>query len=308
MKLNVLLFILALLFAAVPIQKLSQDSHLFLGDTVYAQDATAAAEAPLLFEALDASSSGINTDQIYTKPRQTAEILRLRELYQDQVERYTNQEREFYINKAQFEKLNTLQSLEEAVKAGREVMISRDDVLITYFELMRASLNDTEGVELTERQITVDLMVGYIQALKDHREKVIATNNREGIAARADEFAQISVEFESTAYRSLALIRLGDIQTVYDKSLIIYKDVLAYHKANPTSPLKQAERERAYREVDKTIEQVKEDLRVARTAYSNQKAMNRSSYNSNIVSGLSKVYSGTSQFLAFIEELFVELT
>lgn len=270
-----------------------------------------AQEATPVSETASPSSSPdtvISTDSIFTKPRQTAEILRLRELYQDQVERYSNLERTYLINKAQFEKLNTLQSLEEAIKSTREVMLSRTDVLITYFELMRASLEDTEGVELTEKQKNIDAMVGYIEQLRVHREKTLNSKNREEIAVIVTEFRTLSLPFESTAYKSLALIRTGDIQTVFDKSEIIYRDVLKYHGENQTTPLRQQERERAYREVNNAIEKTRGDLLTVRTAYAQEKDMNRENYNSSLVRTLNTAYTGTSQILSFLEELFVELT
>lgn len=273
---------------------------------VRAQDATESAVA----EETPSSSPDtmVSTEEIFTRPRQTAEITRLRELYQNQVERYSNLEREYLINKAQFEKLNTLQSLEQAIKSTREVMLARTDVLITYFELLRVSLDDTEGVELVEKQRNVDQMIEYITLLREHREAVLNSSNREEIALRVAEFKTLSEPFESTAYKSLALIRIGDIQTVFDKAEIVYRDVLQYHRANPTTPLRQQERERAYREVDNAIEKTRADLLVVRTDYAEQTSLNRSSYSQRLVKSLNTTYSGTSQILAFLEELFVELT
>lgn len=273
---------------------------------VLAQDATSAAQSTP--SATPAPDSMVSTDQVFTKPRQTEEILRLRELYQDQVERYTNLERQYIVNKAQYKKLNTLQSLELAVKTTREVMLARTDVLITYFELMRASLDDTEGVELVEKDKNTNEMISYINALREHRQAVLNSTTRDDIAARVTEFEKLSRPFESTAYKSLALIRIGDIQTVFDKSEIIYRDVLQYHQDNPTTPLRQQERVRAYREVDNAIEKTRGDLLTVRTDYAEENKLNRSSYDSRLVKSLNTTYSGTSQILAFLKELFIELT
>jgi hypothetical protein len=255
------------------------------------------------------SDSGtIRENDIISRPRQTEEIERLHKLYQDQVEKYTVLQREFYINKAQLEKLNTLQSLESAIKSAREVMITRDDVLITYFELMRASLVDTEGIELTEKQKNIDKLVRFITELKDHRQKLLQTADREQIAVRADEFDIISEQFENVSYLSLALITIGDIQAVYDKSLIIYKDVLTYHKDNPTTPLRQAERDRAYREVERAQENTRIYLKNTREKYAENPDLSRGNYNEAIGNEINSSYSGTSQILFFIKELFLELT
>lgn len=245
---------------------------------------------------------------IYTRPRETEEIKRLRTLYQDQVEKYTALQREFYINRAQFQKLNTLQSLELAIQSAREVMIARDDVLITYFELLRASLVDTEGIELTEKQKNIDNLVSFINALKTHRQALLQTNERDQIATRADEFDTISVNFENVSYQSLALITIGDIQAVFDKSLIIYDDLKQYHKDNPTSPLQQEERDRAYVQVDRAIENSRASLNTAREKYAENQDLTRGNYGESIGKQINTSYSGTSQILSFLKELFLELT
>lgn len=265
---------------------------------------------PTISNAQETSSDSatIEENDIISRPRQTEEIERLHKLYQDQVEKYTVLQREFYINKAQLEKLNTLQSLESAIKSAREVMITRDDVLITYFELMRASLVDTEGIELTEKQKNIDKLVGFITQLKDHRQKLLQTKDREQIATRADEFDIISEQFENVSYLSLALITIGDIQAVYDKSLIIYKDVLTYHTENPTTPLRQAERDRAYREVERAQETTRANLQKTREKYAENQDLSRGNYNEAIGFEINSSYSGTSQILFFIKELFLELT
>ena len=289
------LILSGLLFTAVGV-------NLFVSRDAYAQEeATQAAQ-----QASPTPTPSSNV--VFTRPRQTEEIKRLHTLYQDQVERHTALQREFYINRAQFEKLNTLQSLEEAIKSAREVMLTRDDVLITYFELMRASLVDTEGIELTEKQKNIDRLVSFIDSLKAHKQTVLKSATREDIAARADEFDELSVQFENVSYRSLALITLGDIQAVYDKSLIIYDDILTYHKDNPTTPILQQERDRAYREVDRAIENSRVNLNAAREKYVENPDLTRGNYGESIGKEINSSYSNTSQILTFLKELFLELT
>lgn len=256
----------------------------------------------------DSNTAEVFENDVFTRPRQTEEILRLKELYQDQVEKYTDLHRQFVISKAQFEKLNTLQSLEETVQKAREVMITRDDVLITYFELLRASLVDTEGIELTERKKNIDKIVGFIEALKQHKQALLKTTTREQIAERANEFADISLEFESVSYQSMALVTIGDIQAVYDKSKIIFDDVLQYHKDNPTTPLKEEERQRAYQEVNRTLTTTNAALVETRQTYSENQDLTRETYGSSIGVHINTSYAGTSQILFFLKELFLELT
>lgn len=250
----------------------------------------------------------ISADSILTRPRQTEEIKKLRELYRDQVERYRTVEREFQISKGQYQQLQTLQSLEQAVVSTREVLVVRTDVLITYFELMRTSLEDTEGVDLVDKQRVIDQMIEHILVLREYREVVAQTVDREGIAVRVEEFAIISQPFEGTAYRGLALINIGDIQTVYDKARLIYAEVLAYHEQNPVSAVKQEERNRAYRETQRELDQVGTLLREIRIKYGQTESFSRSNYDRDLGKNLNVAYSGASQILFYLRELFLELT
>lgn len=247
-------------------------------------------------------------DTVFTKPRQTEEIKRLRVLYQDQVEKYRELERAFYIDTAQFRQLNTLQSLEKAVVSTREVMLARTDVLITYYELIRASVEDTPGIEVTKKEQVINESINHIEALRAHKQLVANTVDRDGINARADEFEVLRADFEPTAHLAIALIVSGDIQTIYDKSKIIYADVLKLHGDHTVNALRQAERERAYSQVEREFERVGLGLLEVRTNIDSKGNITRGQYASFFGDQLEKAYSGTAQLLSYLEELIVELT
>lgn len=287
----ILLCLVCLMYAQVP-------------DVARAQDASEA--AVLDVPASEEDPPSINDIQI--KPRQTEEIIRLRELYRDQVERYRILERDFQVNKNQYFQLQTLQSLEKAVVSTREVMIIRAEVLITYFELMRASLEDTEGIDLVQKKEVIDTLISHIEVLREHKKALEQTVSREGIAQRVYEFSSISVSFESTAYRALALITIGDIQTVYDKARILYDEVLLYHEQYPVSQVKQQERNRAYREAKRELDRVELLLRDIRASYNSAQGLRRDSYDRELGNNLDGAYSGTRQILFYLRELFLELT
>ncbi len=247
-------------------------------------------------------------DTVFTKPRQTEEIKRLRILYQEQVEKYRELERTFYIDSAQFKQLNTLQSLEKAVVSTREVMLARTDVLITYFELVRASIDDTEGIEISKKEQVIKESIAHIEALKTHREVVAKTVDRDGANTRADEFDLLRAEFEPTAHLAIALITAGDIQSIYDKSRLIYQDILLLHQEFKVSALRQAERDRAYTQVNRLFENVGTELLSVRTNIEKQTSVTRKNYSTTFGNDLEAAYSGTAQLLSFLKELIVELT
>ena len=250
----------------------------------------------------EATTVPVNT--IFIKPQQSEQIKSLVKLYQDQVEKYTKSEREYRTAKAQFAKLSTLQSLEEAIVKTKQAMIDRDDVLITYCELVRAHLQDAQGVEITLKTQADTELETQILELKAHREKVTTTTDREGVAERAQEFVVISEPFFSRANRAVTLISLGSLQSIYDRSVLVYAEIKIYHKETPTSAIRQEERLRAYKQVDNSIENLRQLLEEQRL----QVSQSKTGTTSNMRDKFSAIYAGDSKLLEYLHELLLELT
>jgi hypothetical protein len=250
----------------------------------------------------DPTSVPVNT--IFIKPQQSEQIKSLVKLYQDQVEKYTKSEREYRTAKAQFAKLSTLQSLEEAIVKTKQAMVDRDDVLITYCELVRAHLQDAQGVEITLKTQADTELETQILELKAHREKVTTTTDREGVSERAQEFVVISEPFFTRANRAVTLISLGSLQSIYDRSVLVYAEIKIYHGETPTSAIRQEERLRAYKQVDNSIENLRQLLEEQRL----QVSQSKTGTTSNMRDKFSAIYAGDSKLLEYLRELLLELT
>lgn len=250
----------------------------------------------------------VPVDTIFIKPQQPERIKELLKLYQDQVEKYSVSEREYRLSKAQFEKLKTLQSLEEAIVKTRQAMLDRGAVLITYAELVRAHLQETDGIEITLKATSDTELETLILSLKEHRQKLEETRDREALKERVQEFVPIAKTVDGRIYTAIALISLGDLQTVYDRSLIIYDEIKQLHTDTPTTALRQEERQRAYREVDIALEDLRLKLNVVRVE------VNRSNNKSTITAGsafrkeFSSISASNNKVLEFLRELLLELT
>lgn len=246
-------------------------------------------------------------DTVFKKVDQPEKIQQLLDTYQGQVEQYRTLERAFTISKAQFFKLNTLQSLEEAVVSTKKVMISRTEVFITYFELLHASLQDTEGVDVTQKARILKNLEDNIVALKEHQKKITDTSDRAGIAERVAEFAVLRENLSPVAYSAIAVVIMGDLQTVYDKTVILYADIKKYHQENPTTALRQDERNRAYREVDIEIESINKELLAIRSTIGGER-FTVQTFQSQTRTKLNTAYAEISQLHSFLDELILELT
>lgn len=241
---------------------------------------------------------------VFTKERETQRIKDLRVLYRDQVEVYRASEKSFSISKTNFEQVQTLASLEEAVKSTQTVMIERSKVMITYLELLDSVLVETNGVELDLKNQSKTELVGLVHLLRINQENILLSKDRKAMVLLADDFVPIAEAYESSVYKALSLIRIGQIQEVRDKTQIIETDIIAEHKTTSVSGSQNLKRERAYVEVERSFKLINADLADLNEAFleSKRDGFKRSFYQ-RILTDLGPVYAQISRSLDHLEEL-----
>lgn len=246
----------------------------------------------------------LETSTVFTKERETQRIKDLRLLYRDQVEVYRNSERDFSIAKTNFEQVQTLSALEEAVKSTQTVMTDRSKVMITYLELIDAVLVETNGVELDLKNQSKTELIGLINLLKIHQENILLSKDRQAMVLLSDDFVPISEAYESSVYKALSLIRIGQIQEVRDKSEIIEADIIMQHEEEEVGGVQSAKRDRAYAEIERGFELINADLADLNESFlqSNRDGFKRSFYQ-RILTDLSPIYAQISRSLDHLEEL-----
>ncbi len=231
---GVLLFVCAVLIFPIP---------------VHSQEASA---IPVTIDATVSST--------LRKQQAGSEISDLRELYKSQIEVYRSSDQQFRIAKEQHARLQTLASLEEAVRATREALLNRSRVLVTYVQMIRLTLLDIAGVELSQKQVALERLEALEKKLLAHQDAILNTQNRTEIAARADEFSVMQKELHATIYFTLSLISHGSVQTVYDQAVLVQRDIEQYHKTASASALVTAERTRAHAETVSNLQTIQTQL------------------------------------------------
>ncbi len=230
-------------------------------------------------------------------------ITELNKLYILQIESYRFAEREQVIAKQQYQDLQTLRLLEDAVNATKKALIERNNVLLTYLELHYFNLQDAAGINLTYKEDTLSVLVEQIGVLRTYGEKLANISNRDELKERTDEFKEIYPQIESVAYRSLTLISIGKLQTVHDRGRIILNDLKALEADQEADTFRSARYQRAITETERNLENINNQLREANNNYETRfKQFNRSGYN-NILDKLKPVYTELSQLVAYLKEL-----
>lgn len=268
-------------------------------------DATAIAQSEPTPIPTTAANQLVAPDTIFTSPIDSERQRVLETLYQALIEDYGVKARQFSLNRAQWYSIQTLRSLEEAVIATTAVLVARDKTLITYFELVLEVLEKTPGIELTLKQASKINITSRIEWLRQHELLTQRSADRDSVNLRADEFILEVEAMLAEARTALMLIRLGQLQTTFDRANSLYQRILDRNTANPGTSIQEVERRRAYAQVDIQRDGIQYQLRLARESLDERTAEHgrvEENYFS-FIAALEVPYAQTSKYLSFLEEL-----
>lgn len=227
-------------------------------------DSTMTSPSPEASPSLMASPSPVvesqDSDKIFSKTRNTQKIAELRLLYRDQIEVYRNSDKAFNIAKTHYFNVLTLVSLEELVATTQKAMDDRLNVMITYLELLGTTLEDTSGVEIKLKTESLRQINEMIVNLKLHKDKVAISRDRALLNQTADEFELMVDPYEQVSYRALSLIRIGQMQLVYDAAYIIDADIKKIKEGEDVGAVVKSKRDRAFQEIQRNFSITNEGL------------------------------------------------
>lgn len=242
-------------------------------------------------------------EQVWQKERLESEIVDVRTVYRGQLETYRAQEKTFFIAKDQYQRLQTLDSIEQAVKSTRQTMLSRDQVLYTYLTLLRLRLIDADGVELSYKEQVLSRIDAILIKLEAHHAKVLTEFDRQKINTLSDDFLPLGEDIKITASHALALLNLGKLQSVYDRSVLLFDEVEA-EIANTDGRLTSAEKQRYITETQRTLDKTSTVLKQI-TIRLGERMQDKSEIrtDSDLSGSLNQSYSYLSKVLGYFQEL-----
>ena len=245
-----------------------------------------------------------SSDLVLQKQRLAQEITNTKNKLIEELEQYSQDEKQYGISLAQFRKLQTLNSIETATRIAKKAILSRNLVLDTYLNLMRLKLVEAEGIEVVHKEKVLNEIENHRQALVDFEEKVVPIEDRDNLNLLATQFLPLGNEIRDTAYYALSLLAVGKLQAVYDQAYAIEQKV-EQKDVSDLSNLEQAERTRATAEVKKLVtqlppefEELWTDLAAVENSHSDYKRFYRS-----VFDDLDLIYSQLSRLTAYLEEL-----
>ena len=176
----------------------------------------------------EVENSNLKTDLIWQKERLDEEIATVKATYQPQLENYLYQDKLYRIAYDQYQQLQTLVSIEDVTQKGKNLGIYRDEVLISYLNLLRLNLVATEGIELALKSKYLAQLEATITYIKDHQENLKNLNDRDQVSLSLATFTLDQKGVGQLANEILVLLSVGNLQMIYDKSVVLKKDIDVY--------------------------------------------------------------------------------
>jgi len=229
--------------------------------------------------------------------------LQLKQTYRQQLDDYRTADRQYQISVEQYRQLKTLAALEDAVQQTHVTMKLRNEVLVSYLQLLQIQLQEATGVNLDQKTRMLQALMADIENLKQFRQKLGPEADRGQVNQLASEFAELAKPLESDAYRVQTMLVIGKLQTIYDKSLIVRTEI--EQEALQKQDIHKAERERASQEIKSNLLEVKlliDEINVETARLDSD--FSRSSF-SGQQGELTQIYAGLAQNLSYLQELLM---
>lgn len=248
-------------------------------------------------------SSSLKTDGIWQKERLDEEISTLKASYQSQLENYLYQDKLYRIAYDQHQELQTLSSIEDLTQKAKSLGIYRDEVLISYLNLLRLNLIATEGIELSLKNESLAKLETTLDYIGIHQENLKNINDRDQVAASLTTFTTDQKNLNNLANEVLVLLSVGNLQVIYDRSVVLKGEIDLYLEQKGTSALPTIDR--ASYETNRSLESAKLKLDTFWTDVIEHKTSNwyLAKFYDQLPKTLNPIYVNLSQSISYLSEL-----
>jgi hypothetical protein len=242
------------------------------------------------------------TSPISQKESIVDEIAEVKRSYKGQLAEYRQANDQFIIAKGQFEKLNTLASLEVAVQDVRKVLSLRDQVLLTYLKLIELELLEADGINLEEKTLALEETKDLQRDFLAHKDLVDNAIDRVAVDQVANDFELLSPRVTSLSGYASSLLQIGKLQTIYDQSLTLV-DATDPRNLTEEPSLKLNEKIRAHNEISNLMDDLDFNLNFVWDEIKSARLKNKPVETNKVNAS---IYANLSQVLLFLEEILLD--
>ncbi len=245
----------------------------------------------------------LKTDLIWQRERLDEEIATVKATYQSQLEDYLYQDKLYRIAYDQNKQLQTLVSIEDLVQKAKNLGMKRDEVLSSYLNLLRLKLIATEGIELSLKTKYIGQLEATIAYLQAHQEILQNLHDRDQVASSLTTFSNDQGGVANLANEVLVLLSVGNLQMIYDKSIVLKKDIDSYLDEKGTLSLPAIDR--ASSETNRSLDSAKLKLDAFWADILKQRGGNwyLAKFYEDLPRTLNPIYVNLSQSISYLNEL-----
>ncbi len=250
----------------------------------------------------DDDQSLSNTQLILRRERLTEEISDQHKQLLGQLTAYQQDERQYRIALDQYQRLQTLKSIEEIVEISRKLILSRNKALHSYLNLLRLQIIESEGIEQKHKTRIIEQVEALQIQLTEHSNLAQEISDRERVNQLAEEFEPLAESVSTTSYYALSILAIGRLQSVYDQAVVINQRI---REKDEQSQIESSARMRSLAEVEKLINELPSLNRTvwtrvdeAESSYQSYEGLYR-----NLSRDLNSIYSKLSRLVSYFEEL-----
>ncbi len=182
------------------------------------------------------------------------------ETYRDSVEKYLIAQQTYY-------QLNTLAAQDEAIRRGKDVMTARAELLRIYLTYLHLSVLQIRGAELVDKERVLNLVAGLLSQLTTYQEQIPGLDTRAAINDHLVLLNDAKGTFLTTAYASLEIVKIGQLQTAIDTANLLQKDLATMVETAQISAADRAIKQRGLQEADRLLQNAADSLNVALVKY-----------------------------------------
>lgn len=143
-------------------------------------------------------------------------IQEARDEYVRSVEQYRESEQKYLISQEQYYQLNTVASLDEAIRRAKDVLRLRVITLRNYNTYLDRSLRATTGIDLGDKSQALNDLAAMETLLTQYEISYGDLNQRSEVDQAFEQLNAQRGAINSIAYRVQTLIKIGELQTAID--------------------------------------------------------------------------------------------
>lgn len=240
------------------------------------------------------------------KQRLATEIVDLKRQLLSRLNQYEKDEKQYRIAIDQYRSLQTLNSIEEAIAVTKRAMLSRNEVLEIYQNLLRLQLIDAQGIELSHKRQALSQLEENRELLAEFKNKVEQTNDRNDVNNLAIEFTPLGAQIHETSYYALGIMAIGRLQSTYDQAMVISQRVTSAQQET-TDQTNEAKIKRSLKEIEKLLEQMPPKFESAwmkvNESISRRGNTTYHSLYQTLNKNLMPIYTDLSKIISYFEEI-----